>query len=555
MSRKKYRKPETKKPRKTAWQICSEYALHMLVAAYVFLFLCIFPIFYDLGEHGKYFNMGNTKYAFFKWVSIVGLCLIMLVYEAYLLSYRREKQAVVELHQVSAADYFLVVFLTVSLLSYIFSSFPEVALWGYRGWYMGLMSQFFFGGAFLFVSRYWKWSSYTLLGMVVSAAICYQTGILQRFGFNPMGMYDRLGAEDIEKFLSTLGQTSWYSSYAVLVLPFGFYFYQITESLRARLLTGMFVALGFGMLCTTNSDSAYVAVTLILMVCFCYALESNEKMRRFLEIVLIALGSFRVIGWMHALFPERQRTYITGEEKITKFITGSPVMLVLLILFLFLYAGFRIATAEARQKEGKTVFDISAHKAWIWKLTTTAAVLVIWGVLLLVILVTTGKLQIGDETSFFYFGESWGNHRGFNWRMAARAISHASIKDLLIGVGPDCFDGAMDTYCAAEVAQYWDGLSLACAHNEYLNMLVTEGVLGVVSYLGIFLAVFLRAAKRVTKEPVLMAFMGSIVAYLGHNIFCYQQCICTPVIFILMGITEMINREADKAIGKEENAK
>ena len=555
MSSKKYRKPETKKSWKTDWQIFSEYALHMLVAAYVFLFLCIFPIFYDLGEHGKYFNMGNTKYAFFKWVSIVGLCLIILVYAAYLLSYRREKQAVVEWHQVSAADYFLVVFLTVSLLSYIFSSFPEVALWGYRGWYMGLMSQLFFGGAFFFVSRYWKWSSYTLLGMVVSAAICYQTGILQRFGFNPMGMYDRLGAEDIEKFLSTLGQTSWYSSYAVLVLPFGFYFYQITESLRARLLTGAFVALGFGMLCTTNSDSAYVAVTLILMVCFCYALESNEKMRRFLEIVLIALGSFRVIGWMYALFPERQRTYITGEEKITKFITGSPVMLVLLILFLFLYAGFRIATAEARQKEGKTVFDISAHKAWIWKLTTTAAVLVIWGVLLLVILVTTGKLQIGDETSFFYFGESWGNHRGFNWRMAARAISHASIKDLLIGVGPDCFDGAMDTYCAAEVAQYWDGKSLACAHNEYLNMLVTEGVLGVVSYLGIFLAVFLRAAKRVTKEPVLMAFMGSIVAYLGHNFFCYQQCICTPVIFILLGITEMINREADKAIGKEENAK
>ena len=92
MSSKKYRKPETKKPRKTAWQICSEYALHMLVAAYVFLFLCIFPIFYDLGEHGKYFNMGNTKYAFFKWVSIVGLSLILLVYEAYLLSYRREKQ-------------------------------------------------------------------------------------------------------------------------------------------------------------------------------------------------------------------------------------------------------------------------------------------------------------------------------------------------------------------------------------------------------------------------------------------------------------------------------
>lgn len=564
MSNAKYKKAASKKPQKTLWQSFSENALEMLTAGYVFLMLCIYPLYYDLGEHGKYFNMGATKYAFFKWTSIVGLSAILLAYMAYLSAYRKDRQVMAEQQRFSGSDYFAAAFLAVSMLSYIFSSYKETALWGYKGWFMGVMSQLFFVAIFFFVSRAWKWGPFTLIAMTGAAGVCYVIGILQRLGYDPMGMYERVGAEDIEKFLSTLGQTSWYSSYAVLILPFGFYFYWSGEKRWVRVVAGIFTALGFGMLCTTNSDSAYVAVVLILMVFFRYSLESNAKMRRFLEIVLIALASFRLIGWLQAvtgalrqrvapgsflasLVPMREATYITGDEKITKFITTSPVMLAALICFMGIYAAFRIATMEGEQAAGKVPFDISKHREWIWRWTVRAAVLVIWAVLLVVILVTTGKLQIGGEESFLYFGESWGNHRGFNWRMAARAITSASVKDLLIGVGPDCFDGAMDTYCAEEVAEYWHGLSLACAHNEWLNMLITEGVLGAVAYLGIFIAVFRRACRAVAKEPVLIPFMAAIVAYIGHNVFCYQQCECTTTIFIMLGMAEMICRSVEKS--------
>ena len=564
MSGKRYKKAAAKKSQKTTFQSISEYALQMLVAGYAFLMLCIYPLYYDLGEHGRYFNMGATKYAFFKWTSIVGLSVILLAFVAYLLAYRKDKHVMAEQQRFSGTDYFAAAFLAVSMLSYIFSSYQETALWGYKGWFMGVMSQLFFVAIFFFISRAWKWSPFTLILMVVTAGICYIIGILQRLGYDPMGMYERVGAEDIEKFLSTLGQTSWYSSYAVLILPFGFYFYWSAEKRWTRAAAGIFSALGFGMLCTTNSDSAYVAVLLIMMVFFRYSLESNAKMRRFLEIGLIALASFRLIGWTQAVIailrrkaaagsfpasfvPMREATYITGDEKLTKFITASPVMLAALICFMGIYAAFRIATMEGASKDGKKeVFDIAKHREWIWRWTVRAAILAVWAVLFLMILVTTGKVQLGGEESFLYFGVEWGNHRGFNWRMAARAITNASFKDLLIGVGPDCFDGAMDTYCAAEVSEYWHGLSLACAHNEWLNMLVTEGVLGVAAYLGIFLTMFKRACRSVAEEPALIPFMGAIVAYIGHNVFCYQQCECTTTIFILMGMAEMICRAVEK---------
>ncbi len=564
---KKYTEVE-KIPQKTVFQEKSERVLQMLAAAYAFLMLCIYPLYYDPGQKGKYFNMGVTKYAFFKWTSIVGLTLLLIVYICYHVAHRNDKKVMTQLQCFSSTDYCAAAFLAISMLSYIFSSYRETAMWGFKGWYMGVMSQIFFVAMFYLISRAWQWSGFTMITMVVAAGICYLMGILQRLGYDPMGMYQFVGPEDIEKFLSTLGQTSWYSSYAVLILPFGLYIYWSAEKVRARVAAGIFTAFGFGMLCTTNSDSAYVAAALIMMVFFRYSLESNAKMRRFLEIVLIALGTFRGIGWLNRCFqslrqrmpgmdpqsllykliPAREATYITGDEKITKFIISSPVMLLALVLFLAIYVAFRRITRKGARK-GRAKFDISKHREWIWRVTVTAAILVVWAVLMLICLVTTGKLQIGGEDSFLYFGESWGNHRGFNWRMAAQAISHASIKDLLIGVGPDCFDGAMDTYCAEAVAVYWNGKALACAHNEWLNMLVTEGVLGVAAYLGIFIAVFRRCCKAVAVEPALIPFMGAVVAYIGHNVFCYQQCECTTTIFILMGMAEMICRTVEKNEG------
>lgn len=525
----------------TTAQSLSDYFVKGIMLVYVFFMLVLYPLLY----HDKYFDMGAAKYAIFKWGSIIGLSLMTIMWGVWLLSFKDKIKPLQEIKTSSITDWFALGFLLISVLSFIFAPNKTMALWGYDGWFMGVMSQLFFVLAYFYVSRFWGYSKATIVCMVGAATICYQIGILQRFGFNPLGLYNGVGEEDIEKFLSTLGQTSWYSSYAILIVPFGMYFYWTAEKTWVRVLSGIFTALGFGMLCTTNSDSAYVAMVLILMVFFRYALDDNEKMKRFLEISIIGVFSMRVIGWMYALFPERQRTYITGEEKISKFVCNSTAMLILLIALMAVYALFWVITQKPKDKE-KTAFDISKYGKWIWRITVVAAILVIVGVFAAVVLVTTEKVPAGLQAlynvDFFRFDQAWGNHRGFNWRAAWAAFTNANFKDLLIGVGPDCFAEAMDRYYQAEVAEYWHGLQLACAHNEWLNMLVTEGFLGLAAYLGIFISSMARAAKHVKDEPVLIALIAGILAYIGHNVFCYQQCICTPVVFIFVGIVEVILR-------------
>ena len=59
--------------------------------------------------------------------------------------------------------------------------------------------------------------------------------------------------------------------------------------------------------------------------------------------------------------------------------------------------------------------------------------------------------------------------------------------------------------------------------------------MGGLAYLGIFVSAMVLFAKKSVKYPELIAPMMCVAAYFWHNFFCYQQIICTPIIFIIMG--------------------
>lgn len=539
------KKGKNKYNEKDLYQQIADYILVTMTILYVFLMLVIYPLFY----HNKYYDIGDTKYTFFKWVSLIFLLILIIGSIAWLYAYRREKNMKSIVGSISVSEWFAITFLIISMSSYFASSFQNIALWGYPGWNMGYVSQLIFVLIFLYVSRNWRNSEVVIIATVISAAIVYSIGILQRFSIDPLGMYINLGPEYIEKFISTLGQTTWYTSYTMLILPLGIYYFIYKENIKIRALAGIFTSLGFAMVCTTNSDSAYIALILILMVFFWYSFENNRIFVNYWEMVLIGFVTFRLIGIMQTLFPERMIQHIAETEAITEFIVHSQFMLVLLIIVFFITALVWYFFGRNDKSKTTELINGSVQKLkFLRYIMLGFAGMVIVFVIILIILTSSGQLPESlnrlYSVDLFVINDAWGNHRGFNWRMACVAISHASVKDLLIGVGPDCFAGAMNTYCAVEVHEYWQGMQLACAHNEFLNMLVTEGILGVLAYLGVFATMFWRLGKGAINNSKMVPYVAIVLAYVGHNFFCYQQCITTITVFILMGIGENLLRNS-----------
>ena len=174
--------------------------------------------------------------------------------------------------------------------------------------------------------------------------------------------------------------------------------------------------------------------------------------------------------------------------------------------------------------------------------------------LLLIIGNTAGLWEkwfgITFHNQYLLFDNKWGSDRGFTWKAAAGMFAEMTPLRKLFGAGPDCFKAY--SYSIPEYAdllyQYWKPNILTNAHNEFLNLLICIGIVGLLAFLamlGMGVWRFFKAWEKNsegTENTWLSAFvlagMLSILAYAGHNFFCYQQVCCTPFLFIVMGLAE-----------------
>ena len=153
-----------------------------------------------------------------------------------------------------------------------------------------------------------------------------------------------------------------------------------------------------------------------------------------------------------------------------------------------------------------------------------------------------GGLPLIGDNRLFILSEEWGNARGATWRAGAEAYASMDLLHKLVGIGPDCF--AQYCYDTPEIAErLWEDFAnerLTNAHNEWLTILVTTGLGGMVCYGGIFVSAFVRLLRKAKKETVLCA--ACICVYTFHNMVSFQQVLSTPFAFILLGMGEAVLR-------------
>ena len=528
------------------------YIFRILVSFYCCIFFIAMPLFY----HDKYYDIGDFKYKMFMYITVIFLTISAIMLVIYLICQIRGKKISLTsfkelVRSLSVIDWFVIAFAIVSILSFIFSpnrtnEYPTFFLFkggedtnvvnlpweGYTGWNMGLRSQLFFVALYFLVSRlfmksWWKDFLYMTLG---SAFIVFFFGVLHRFNIDPLHLYDGLSQYYKDMFLSTLGQSSWYSSFMVVIMPIGMAFFMFCKESKTvnNILLGCFVAMSAATFVTQNSDSAYLAFVFMALTMFAVSFTDNELFLKFWEMIIIMLGTMKIIGIFQILFPER----VPGLDKMSLFVSKSFLTWILLALVVVFYVFIR-----NRMKDSK--FNISDYK----RIRNIIVILVV-ACLPLGILVgylnTKGMLPTTalQGVEYLTFDDKWGNKRGFTWRNIIEVMGEPMWRGMiLLGPGPDCL--ATVLYAleprATDVFTFWGQNLVVCAHNEWLNMLFNEGILGFITYTGIFISAFITFVRK-PGNPMATACAASIAAYFFHNMFCYQQILCTPMIFIIMAL-------------------
>lgn len=502
----------------------------IIASMYLLLILAVLPIYMKDGLS----MIGDAKYVFYRNVSIVLLPLWLLGTVAAFL-YRWRKKEPLFPGRLSATDLFAVSFAVVSGLSYLFSDYKDTAFWGYPGWYMGLLVQLTLTGGYFLVSR-WYEKGRILAGCVwLSAFVVCLAGVLNRTGDDPLHVYGEMSWWEWNRrnLLSTIGNINWFCSYLAVMVPFLIYCFWAGKGFW-RLLTGIGVFVGFAALLLQGSSSGYAALAVMLAVLFFGSLKEVTKLLHFFETLLL-IPLFGFLMWVFRIdliMPIDMAYHYT------------PIWGAVLLAVLVLYLPVRVIWARSGRN---FLEDGKVQRAMV----LLGAVLLGVGVGIFI------GCQISDAVWDFFgrhgilrFDDNWGSMRGQLWRIAWEGFRDSSLTQKLYGVGPDCFacyfyeNYPMDIVVSGQ----WQEAIYANAHNEWLNMLNNEGILGFTTYVGFFASAFYRFCGQLRKNGRMMAGMMAVAAYLVNNFFSFGQVVSTPLIFLVIAVCENECRKMDSGL-------
>ena len=518
---------------------------------WAFLMLAVFPLY----APDRYFGLGDHKFRFFLYCSVIclipalvllsaGWCVETAAGQSKKTAAERSKKtaagqskkmAVWIRNNLSPLDLAVLCYLAAAAVSWACSNYRQAAWIGAEGWFMGLRTQLLLATAYFCLSRSYLAKKILLAGHIFGSGAACLFGVLHRFLVDPLGMYEGISESYYLEFLSTVGQATWFSSYVCTVLVIGIAFFFLAKKTYVRVLWGMYCMLGFATVVTQNSDSAFLAMGALFLGLFCAACRRMDWMERYLETMILMLGSFKIVGILQQVFAKRA-IQLDGISVFFAQSTETWLALLAVAVLYMTFLGYRM------KHENLQTFPfgrgLSGTAIVLGVLAAAGYGLTVWAN-------TTGKLPVQMQHQYLLFDEAWGNYRGLIWKVAALMFSQMNVLQKWIGAGPDCFQ----EYCYRDPvwsdmlnSVFGNGQVVTNAHNEFLNVLICLGMLGLLAFLAIlataagrFLGAF--CCKR-DFDPLVLAGGLAVLTYCAHNFFCYQQVCCTPYLFLILAMAE-----------------
>ncbi|MDE6517256.1 MAG: O-antigen ligase family protein, partial [Acetatifactor sp.] len=392
-------------------------------------------------------------------------------------------------------------------------------------------------------SRLWQRKDWMIGLWVPALAVIALLGYLNRFGINPLEMKSA-GPQ----YISTIGNINWYCGYVVTVLSgIAYYLWQGYGALGKKWLhiAGVFV-LGIGMasLITQGSSSGIVALLILLGVFYLLSMRDAGKLQRFWSGCILLSGVCLFTWGLRRIWPQA----ITYCESTTDLLTLSPLPFFMmggsLLGWFLVYWSRRTGRFRAR------IWSLLGIAAW----SAAGAAVIIFVILLVVNTRRPGSIGALSEFGAFTFDACWGSNRGITWTAGLACFLDQGLAGRLVGVGPDAM--ALYIHSGANpalkqmVEEYFGRLMLTNAHNEWLTVLINEGVLGALGYIGLTVTAICRYLKA-GREDVLAGAAGiGILAYAANNIFSFQQVMSTSAVFLILGVGEACLRSRGTGRGK-----
>ncbi len=490
-------------------------AASVLTTAY----LCAMFLGHPLIFSSFYFNITETKQVYFLIAS--GIYLLLLLFARIALP---PDCGVTRIHAFPHPTALLLyAFFVVSLVGSLISRYPGEAFFGENNRYQGLLTLFCYACLVFALSRREADLRWPERAFIVGACAVSLLGVLNHFALDPFGFYENLRTADRGRFLSTIGNADFYASYIVMAFAVSYGFFLRAKEKLPRVLSGLALALvSFGTF-VSGSDSTALGLIAVAVIAPLLLFSDAGAMRR----MPLGWGVFFLCAFLFGLLSPAltSATYLSSfVTLLRRFSVSLPLAVIALAIWFSL-----CRVKQERISRAKKTYAI------------LLICVLLLGLLALVLFNTLLKeIPLGNLEQYIRFRASWGTDRGKIWAFVLRVYAGLPTAQQFFGAS----SGAL--FHADTVKPLFSDASLDAAHNEYLQYLVTNGLLGLCCYLAAIILALRTGFRRSAGEPAYRGWTLAVVAYLAQAVVSIAQPMTTPIFFLLIGI--LITRRAAPVI-------
>lgn len=493
---------------------------------FVLLFLTIFPLAFD----NYYFNITVTKYIVFAFLSLS----IFFVGLFYSLSANIEQNGTLKissfsrcLKQLNLSDRLFLLLLMTASFSCLISEWRLPALSGGCGKYIGLIFMLLTGGLYYGITRHMTLNEYVKYSFPIILSLISLMSVIQFCGYDIFGFYKNIA--NAHMYIATFGHIDVFSAFLSVYLPICLYLFCHTGDGEV-LLYGCGCFMGFFAVFSSNSDSSYIGLIISMIILLVLTFFDTDKLKRY--AILLFLLSLSAVLWRCLVFVfgaymreiSALTTHCTSVKMILSFLITDSIILSIWFYF-------------HRQKK--------APPKWIPYFLSaffTAALLLLF-LLFIWFSVFDTEYNIGEWENYLRFNNHWGSDRGYVWKWLFQFFCFSPFFIKLFGAGPDTTALILYKHFKSEMSDEL-GVYYASAHNEYLNYLVTIGLLGTLLYIAVLIISVIKCFQKRSTDAFFGATGLAIIAYSGMAAVNISQPITMPFIYLLIAFANL--RSLDK---------
>ncbi len=507
-----------------------------LMTIYVLFYLCAFPLM----TRDKYFDILDFRFKLY-WLPtfILGILFLVLgiiylmadkLYNGSTLTKQLKenmKWSVLK-EKLTKTDICFIALIFIMALSTALADYKYEALWGSRGRFNGLVLWLMFFIAYWLVTRFYHFKKWHIYAYLVAACLPELWGITDFFLLDIFGFHAEVEEGYLYTFASSVGNINTYTNMVSLHLGASVALFVLSKCEWETIMTFAAVLIASFASVMGISDNAFLAAGGIFAFLPFVAWISRRNITRY----FVALSMFATSVVITAKLTIHHLTMAIADGGSVLVTLGQTKEFLVLTVLLWIVT-FVLAVAfrkENREKEEKATHI--ARRIWVGLFVV--AVLAVSGILMDA---NAGRHpEIWNKyRNVLIFSDTWGTGRGVNWRIACKYFTQkASILHKLIGYGPD-------TYYIITMDNFKQAMKDAgygifdSAHNEYIEYLLTIGILGTLAYIGL-LVNSLRQMLRKSENVYAITVGFAVLAYAVQAVVNIAIPITTPILMMLLYI-------------------